>query len=211
MKATLLALSTAVLLGCSAATPPRPTTPRRVLVLGNSITRHAPDPAIGWSGDWGMAATDSANDFAHRLSAEIGPLAGAVNVANLETAPATFDWANLGAVLSVGADVIVIELGDNVADVGSVAPAYRALVDSARAHAPQVLCTTTWWNNYAMNALVRSACTGPGRSVVDISRFYANTATRGAGAYPNAAPAVGQHPGDRGMELIANAIASEVR
>ena len=29
----------------------------RVLFLGNSITLHAPAPNIGWTGNWGMAAT----------------------------------------------------------------------------------------------------------------------------------------------------------
>ena len=39
----------------------------RVLVLGNSITRHGPKDDIGWYGDWGMAASSADRDFVHRL------------------------------------------------------------------------------------------------------------------------------------------------
>jgi FMN phosphatase YigB (HAD superfamily) len=39
--------------------------PKRVLFIGNSITRHEPAPDIGWYGSWGMAASCEKNDYAH--------------------------------------------------------------------------------------------------------------------------------------------------
>ena len=40
---------------------------RKVLFVGNSITKHAPAPTIGWYGDWGMAASKKENDYVHLI------------------------------------------------------------------------------------------------------------------------------------------------
>lgn len=44
-----------------------PDGPLRVVCLGNSITRHACRPEVGWYADWGMAASDSTKDYCHVL------------------------------------------------------------------------------------------------------------------------------------------------
>lgn len=43
----------------------------RVLLLGNSLVRHGPRPQIGWTNDFGMAATSIDKDFAHVLAARV--------------------------------------------------------------------------------------------------------------------------------------------
>ena len=37
----------------------------RVLFVGNSVTLHGPSEAIGWFGDWGMAASEKEKDYVH--------------------------------------------------------------------------------------------------------------------------------------------------
>ena len=39
----------------------------RVLFVGNSITLHGPRPQIGWTNNWGMAATARDKDYVHLL------------------------------------------------------------------------------------------------------------------------------------------------
>ena len=42
----------------------------RVLFLGNSVTLHGPKAEIGWTGNWGMAASCAENDYVHVFMCE---------------------------------------------------------------------------------------------------------------------------------------------
>ena len=51
----------------------------RVLFVGNSITRHEPNPSLGWYGDWGMAASSKEKDYVHLVVAELDKKYGKVD------------------------------------------------------------------------------------------------------------------------------------
>src|SRR3989442_6785350 len=58
----------------------------RILFLGNSITRHGPLASIGWTNNWGMAASALEKDYVHVLANSFAELTGkkpAVLVANI--------------------------------------------------------------------------------------------------------------------------------
>ena len=96
--ATLLWISGGVAFGEDANVPSttEATTPAgqlqvcKVLFLGNSITLHAPAPHIGWTGNWGMAASALEKDYVHLLmeqisqSTETQPESMARNIADFE-------------------------------------------------------------------------------------------------------------------------------
>ena len=44
---------------------------KRLLIVGNSITRHGPKKDIGWDGDWGMAADSPDKDYVHILQRKL--------------------------------------------------------------------------------------------------------------------------------------------
>lgn len=46
---------------------------KRIMFVGNSITKHAAKEEIGWFGDWGMAASKEENDYVHIVIMDIPP------------------------------------------------------------------------------------------------------------------------------------------
>ena len=44
---------------------------KKILFIGNSITKHRPKPEIGWENDCGMAASSLENDYVHQLMSKI--------------------------------------------------------------------------------------------------------------------------------------------
>jgi hypothetical protein len=63
LKNTLLILCALLMLSCSKDEDTALKKDLNVLIVGNSVLRHAPAPNIGWFGDWGMAASAPDKDF----------------------------------------------------------------------------------------------------------------------------------------------------
>ena len=70
---------------------------RKILFLGNSITQHGPSKAIGWAGDWGMAASAQEKDFVHLVTKSLSKTVGTApeimirNIAGFERQYASYD------------------------------------------------------------------------------------------------------------------------
>lgn len=179
-----------------------------ILILGNSITLHGPSPEIGWVGDWGMAATSAAHDYAHIVAAHIPDAAVEIrNISTLETNPELFALHSLDSSLAKSPDLVIVELGDNARDASTFRTAYQALIGRLSAAQPAtLLCTTTWWGNAAIDSVVRSACAGSTSHVVEIGDLYSNPLNRAGSERSSLDNGVAIHPGDRGMTQLADAI-----
>lgn len=93
----------------------------KILFVGNSISRHAPKPDMGWYGDWGMAASEAEKDYLHLIVAKIkekydpNVSFSIAQVANFER---TFFEMNAAEhykeAIDFKADIIVMFFGANV-------------------------------------------------------------------------------------------------
>ncbi len=128
-----------------------------IMVIGNSITAHAPSENLGWTGDWGMAASCEENDYVgvmKRMFAEEFPewnatwtkggIYGVEKSIDTRTDKdyATIFKATFGATMAnVNPDVVVFQFGDNVSSYNKKAycEMYRQLADYCRGINPEMV------------------------------------------------------------------------
>ena len=194
--------------------------PRKVLFLGNSITRHGPKADIGWEGNWGMAATTAEKDYVHIVTKALTEKSGQapqVQVqggAEFERAYAAFDAAaKLKDAIDFKPDLIILAIGENVPGLkneeekkqfqGSVTKLLRALKGNGK---PTIIVRSSFWANEAKDDAMRQACAEVGGIYVDIGALGKDEANYARSERDIKHAGVGRHPGDKGMQAIADAI-----
>lgn len=185
----------------------------RVLFVGNSITLHAPKPEIGWTYNWGMAASSRENDYVHQTMKLIHALRPdadfcAAQVANWERAywrgeeelefvrPAR-DWKP---------DIVVIRLGENTGEnLLAEHPYAPALIDMmnvfTRNGEGRLIVTDLFWPNPAKDAEIRKAAEALEAPLVHIGDLGMRDDMKAIGLFEHGG--VAAHPGDLGMKTIA--------
>lgn len=173
-------------------------------VIGNSLTYHWPNPAIGWAGSWGMAASAAEKDFAHLTAAALAVPLTPFNFSGIEYRTPEF----IGSIPEVtgGIDAqtaVVVQLGDN-AYHGAFEEGYGKLLDAVKG-AKRLVCTTTWWKTPARDEVIRRQCLAHGGTVVEIGDIFKAR----LGIYED--PSVDSHPGDVAMAEIAKRVVAALR
>ena len=129
-------------------------TSQKILFLGNSITLHSPAPDIGWTGNWGMAASSEDKDYVHLVTAGLAKSFGSPpktmvrNVAGFEREYATFEASTkLKEETEFGAGIIIVAIGENVPELVRRTPRKRSpqlsksfLPRSKEPESPPFLC-----------------------------------------------------------------------
>jgi lysophospholipase L1-like esterase len=99
---------------------------QKILFLGNSITLHGPKPDIGWTNNWGMAASSADKDCVHRITQGLKKKDGTLpqtlikNIAGFERQYTTFDTSALvKEARQFNPDLIVVGIGENVRWLGT--------------------------------------------------------------------------------------------
>jgi alpha-galactosidase len=209
-----------LILSCAALPATAQDTFRKVLFLGNSITKHGPKADIDWSGNWGMAASAEAKDYVHLVTSGLAAKGGAApetmvkNIADFERAHAGYDFAGkLREAIDFQADLIIVAIGENVPALKTPeeqaafqASATKLLTALKAGRQPVLLVRSCFWKNTAKDQALQQASTAAGGRFVDISALAGDESNYARSERPFKHAGVANHPGDKGMAAIAVAL-----
>ncbi|MFO1438744.1 MAG: SGNH/GDSL hydrolase family protein [Verrucomicrobiaceae bacterium] len=193
---------------------------KKVLFLGNSITKHGPKADIDWSGNWGMAASSEAKDYVHVFTKALGDKQSSTpeilvkNIADFERAHQGYDFAaKLKEAIDFQADLIVLAIGENVPGLKTAEEAVafassvlKLLRTVSGARKPVILVRSCFWAVPAKDSCLKLACNEVGGIFVDISSLSADKSLYGRAEREFKHAGVANHPGDKGMAAIADAL-----
>ena len=201
----------------------------KVLMFGNSILNHPPAPDIGWTGNWGMAASSEDKDYAHRLMYYIDQkfgsgtaeyirgywMAGLEGIWREHQNDPDYDFTadmagHIKSVTDTNPDIITIQCGENarVTNKDSYINSLGQLVAAFKKAAPDahiVICTP-FWGGDAMVEGVKAVASEYGLQHATL--HVLNTPENKAPQFSHGG--VANHPGDTGMDNIAKLIYAEV-
>lgn len=196
----------------------------KVMLFGNSIMSHSPLANSDWTGNWGMAASSKDKDYIHRLMDHyVFNKYGKVNwttrsIVAFEgsvTKDVNADYSSVlnsirPAVASYMPDIVNLQMGENVNSnptADEYENALNQLFDMLISVNPNMkinICTSFWGGTDKINGVMqavegRDYCTVSGLHVMAGHREYT-----AAGLFTHTG--VAAHPGDLGMETIAQLV-----
>lgn len=197
---------------------------KTVLVFGNSITQCNQYPAVGWYGNWGMAASSKDKDFIHLLEAEYKVHNPDVTVipsilVNWEVAHSSIALSVLDSSLALKPDLIIVRLGENIQSVTNLHDSFERLIDYIHVGVPdaRIIITGVFWRNDAIDEIFSDVAASRGLLFIPLSQLDKSENKSFIGAsvlneqgvpYKITHQGVAEHPGDLGMQRIASLIYS---
>ncbi|MBL8819308.1 MAG: SGNH/GDSL hydrolase family protein [Planctomyces sp.] len=190
----------------------------KILFLGNSITLHGPLESIGWSGNWGMAASEASKDYVHLLTDRFSNAAGSKpetlvkNIADFERGYVDYRIEEkLRDALEFRADIIVVAIGENVSSLDTEESRFafqlsvtNLLKQLKGGHHPRIFVRTTFWTDEVKNRCLAEACKATDSVLVDLGKLDADEANFARSERTIEHAGVAGHPGDQGMQAIAD-------
>ena len=199
---------------------------KKVLFLGNSITKHGPKADIDWTGNWGMAASAEAKDYVHVFTASLTQKQGSTpeilvkNIADFERAHQGYYFAaKLKEAIDFEADLIVLAIGENVPALKTaeektkLQEAVTKLLTTLKGdRKPVILVRSCFWANAAKDEALACACACAAVNgiSVDISALGKNEKNFARSERPFKHAGVANHPGDAGLAAIPDALLKEL-
>ncbi len=193
----------------------------KVLFVGNSITRHAPKADIGWSGDWGMAASCREKDYVHLVVKALEEKYTAVDYCIAQAAQWEVNYYNGIEVLNeyytkardFDADIVIIRIGENInRDKNkelSCKPYFAEMIKFfAKNPSAKVIVTDNFWKIEALDTAFKEVADENGYTLCHIGDLEDDKRTMALGRYEH--EGICLHPGDYGMRCIADRIIAKI-
>ncbi|HPF82619.1 MAG TPA: SGNH/GDSL hydrolase family protein [Bacilli bacterium] len=196
-----------------------------VMYIGNSITRHDYNNNW-WSNDRGMAASTLEKDYVSLVTSAIGEKQKlpvnkySYNYATWEVQ--SHDRAEMlpliKSYLNFKLDLVVIQLGENVSNIDTFESDLEELIEYVKKYAPnaQVVAVGDFWVKEARENIKKKVTTKLNIPYADLSpiwnkkEYEAGLGTTIIGkdgtSHKIDHSGVAIHPGDKGMEYIANKV-----
>jgi hypothetical protein len=194
---------------------------KNILILGNSITKHAPRPQVGWYGNWGMAASVQSKDFSHIIGTALKAQVTPVNISDFEMSHTVFDLKNLEKYFVQTPDLIIIKLGENVLQTTDFDKSFTKFISFIKDKAPhaKIVIAGTFWQNDPVNKVLVAESQSRKIPFVKLQQLDTQVNKSFIGEdvfsadglkYKISDQGVANHPGDAGMKNIADLILAKV-
>lgn len=198
---------------------------QKILFLGNSITLHGPAPKIGWTGNWGMAASLQEKDYVHLLTADIAkavqspPKTMVKNIAQFEREYNKYDLrVKLKRELDFKADIVIVAIGENVSELKTdeqqknfTSAFNRLLALINQQGEPVVFVRSSFWPNKTKDQIMQKVSAETGATFIDISAIGYDKSNEASSERDFEHAGVAAHPGDKGMRAIADALFKAIK
>lgn len=186
----------------------------RVLFIGNSITLHEVAKSIGWLNNWGMAASAEDKDYVHLVVQALKEKYGRVSYAVCNASDWEFNYwkdESLERFLPLknfNADIIVFRIGENVnrEQLGchSYKTAFEKFVNTLKKEKTDIVITNTFWAYDAISLPMEQVAKENGYTFVELSDLGFHDENKAIGLFEH--KGIASHPGDLGMQRIAQRI-----
>ena len=192
----------------------------RVMFVGNSITLHGVKPEIGWHHARGMAASSEERDYVHILQREILKIAPNAAFCVCQVAAWEQQYKTGSELLSryesardFGANVILLRFVENVPKAEYDGEVFLRELDRLAQYLngtgkASLVITTGFWRHPGDEDIVAYA-KEKGIPCVSLGDLGEDDAMKAIGLFEHRG--VANHPGDRGMQAIADRILPALR
>ena len=193
-------------------------TGKRIMFVGNSITRHGVKPDIGWFNDWGMAASAKEKDYVHLTKAQVLTVDENAAFCICQAAEwergylGEFDYSRFEPARDFGADIVVMRLIENCRrdefKPSRFKEEYKKLVDYLNGKSGLVIITSGFWKHPG-DGILEEIAKETGADFVYLGDLGEEAEMRADGLFEHSG--VAHHPGDKGMENISKRIFEAIK